>query len=114
MLTIDDRLHYYFSIDTVDFRNRIRGLSAHVANVLGADPKDPDAVYVFLNSGRKEVRLLHYEGNGYVLYCKRLNRGIRFRRPLTVNKAGRIEMSWLEFRLLMEGVVRPDLPLSGT
>lgn len=83
--------------DPVDFRKAINGLSILVAEELELDPFSAH-VFGFCNRRRDQVKLLHWERNGFVLWQKRLEKD-RFPWPrdegeemLTVT--GR-ELNWL-------------------
>ncbi len=52
------------------------GLSGLVVNELGRQPLD-GSVYVFFNTMRDKVKLLVWDTDGYVIYSKRLERGVR-------------------------------------
>lgn len=108
MLTLDKGMRYYFCIDSVSFRNRIRGLSSYVRGVLGSDPKD-GSVFIFLGRSRKELRLLHYDGDGYELYSKRLDPGTRYRRPVFNASTGKYEIGWEDLLVLAGGVVMEEM-----
>lgn len=50
---------------------------------MGCDPLDSSNVYVFMNSARTIVRLIHYERGFYVMYEKRPGSGPVFSRAIT-------------------------------
>lgn len=55
-------------------RKGFDGLSGIVRNDLGQDPLSGD-VFIFINRRRNQVKLLLWEGDGFSLYYKRLERG---------------------------------------
>lgn len=57
-----------------DFRRGIDGFQALCRNHLEQDPMQ-DAWFVFLNRSRTQIRILHYDINGFWLMTKRLSRG---------------------------------------
>ena len=57
------------------------------------------SVYVFINRKRTQMKLLHWEYGGFVLYHKRLEQGT-FALPLT-EKA---PITWSDLVLMIEGI----------
>jgi transposase len=62
-------------------RKSINGLAATVESGFNLDPFD-EALFVFCNRGRDRVKILEWDGDGFWLHYKRLERG-RFRWPAT-------------------------------
>jgi transposase len=58
----------------VDFRKAHDGLCAVVRDSFGDDPFS-GSVFVFFNKARDRVKLLVWDGNGFWLFYKRLERG---------------------------------------
>jgi len=69
----------YLCCGYTDMRKSINGLSAHVQMSFDLDPF-ADALYVFCNKKRDRIKILEWDGDGFWLYFKRLERG-RFRWP---------------------------------
>lgn len=55
-------------------RKSFDGLSGIVQNEIRRDPLSA-AVFIFWNRRRNQVKLLHWEGDGFALYHKRLEKG---------------------------------------
>ena len=55
-------------------RKSFDGLTGIVQNELKADPLS-GAIFIFLNRRRNQVKLLLWEGDGFSLYHKRLEKG---------------------------------------
>lgn len=55
-------------------RRGFDGLAGIVRNHLDADPLSGD-VFVFVNRSRTQIRLLFFDGDGFVMIAKRLERG---------------------------------------
>lgn len=57
-----------------DMRKSYNGLSALVWQTLRADPLT-GALYVFVNRRRTMLKALYFDGDGYCIWSKRLERG---------------------------------------
>ena len=85
----------------VDMRKSYDGLSALTKHVLGEDPLS-GALFVFINRRRSQLKCLYFEGDGYCVWSKRLERG-RFQVNWSASEKVRVDMSALRF--LIEGIV---------
>jgi len=90
----------YIACGYTDMRRSIDGLAAMVQKVLKLDPYKRN---LFLFCGKKSDRMkaLYYEGDGFVLFYKRLERG-RFQWPRKESEARQITRRQL--RWLLEGL----------
>lgn len=68
--------------------------------VLAQDPFSGH-LFVFINSRRTSVKCLFYDGTGFVLLCKRMERGLFSR--INPMYAGEIKLTAAEFGLFFEG-----------
>jgi transposase len=59
------------------------------------------SVYIFINKKRNQVKLLHWEGDGFALYYKRLEKGT-YELPVPANNNGSISAQ--ELQLILQGI----------
>jgi len=79
MLQFSNEIKFYLSLEPVDMRKAINGLSIIVADVLEQDP-GCGHVFIFLNKSHKKLKCLFWDRNGFVMYYKRLIKG-KFKLP---------------------------------
>ena len=100
MFSLGHSQRYYLYHQACDMRKGFDGLSGIVVNELGKSPTD-GSVYIFINRNRNQMKLLHWERGGLVLYQKRLERG-RFSLPNLANNSGAI--NWPDLVFIVEGI----------
>lgn len=64
----------YLACGKTDMRKQINGLSELVTNSFCLDPFNA-AIFVFYNKNRDRIKILEWDGDGYWLYFKRLEKG---------------------------------------
>ena len=101
MLGLSSKLRYFQCCQPTDMRNGFDGLAGIVRNFLQKDPVSGD-VFIFLNKTRTHIKLLYWDGDGFALYYKRLEKG-RYDRCTAVNGLSR-EMKREELMMLLEGL----------
>lgn len=100
MFSLGHSQRYFLYDQACDMRKGFDGLSGIVVNELGKSPTDGN-VYIFINRNRNQMKLLHWEHGGLVLYQKRLERG-RFSVPDLRLSSGAI--NWPDLVLIVEGI----------
>ena len=93
----EDLAQVFLARDPVDMRKSINGLAVEVEAVMALNPFEPH-LFAFCNRRRDKIKILYFEGNGFVLWYKRLERQ-RFHWPEAeagevVTISGR-ELNWL-------------------
>jgi transposase len=74
MLTLASTTRVYFALEPIDARKSFDTLAAVVTNTLGRDPLSGD-LFVFLNKRRNHLKILSWNGDGFVILMKRLQLG---------------------------------------
>lgn len=100
MWTPDRALNVWLYRRATDMRKSYNGLSALVKQQLRDDPLN-GSLYVFVNRRRTQLKCLYFEGDGYCLWCKRLERG-QFHVRFDGEDKARVDLSTL--KLLIDGI----------
>lgn len=90
----------YLCLHPTDMRKSFDGLSAVVQGVLSKDPFCGH-LFVFRNKAGDRIKVLAWDGTGFSLFYKRLEKG-KFHWPRIVE--GTIEIRGSELNLLLEGM----------
>ena len=90
----------YIACGYTDMRKSIDGLAAIVQQQFRMDPFSP-ALFLFCGKRRDRFKALLWEGDGFLLFYKRLGNGT-FRWPRSQEDVKPI--TWQQFRWLMEGL----------
>lgn len=94
-------LTIHLALAPVDFRKNFQGLSLEVLEGLGRDPLSGE-IFVFRNRAGDKLKALYWDGQGFVLIYKRLERG-RFPWPSAGDSAAQA-LSASQLQALFEGV----------
>lgn len=103
MIQIERSSQFLLATAAVDFRKAFDGLCGVVRNELGCDPLD-GTVFVFYNRRRDRIKLLEWDGDGFWLHYKRLERGT-FEVPRVDGGQDRVLLTKLQLQLLLDGIV---------
>ena len=90
----------YICCGLTDMRKSINGLSILVQADFSLDPFS-DALFVFCNKQKNRIKILEWDGDGFWLYLKRLERG-HFRWPSN-GSASVMALTARELSYLIEG-----------
>lgn len=99
MITLPRSAPIHLALEPVDFRKSFDGLSVAVVEALGRDPLSGE-LFVFRNRGGDKLKALYWDGQGFVLLYKRLERG-RFVWPSP--EQGAMALSGAQLQALFEG-----------
>jgi transposase len=90
----------FLAVGPADLRRSFDGLAAMTREVIREDPLSGH-LFVFSNRRRDRVKVLFWDRSGFVLWYKRLEKGV-FRFPSA--GAGSVEVEAAELMLLLEGI----------
>jgi transposase len=90
----------YLACGVTDLRRGFDSLSAQVESVLNLNPYG-GAVYLFRGRRGDLLKALYWDGQGLVLYAKRLEKG-RFVWPQA--KEGTVSLTAAQMSMLLEGI----------
>ena len=74
MLSFPSSVRIYLAVDPVDMRKSFDGLDAVARQRLGADPLS-GALFVFSNRRSNRLKILFWDGSGFWILAKRLEKG---------------------------------------
>lgn len=107
MLGFSANLQYFLCCTPVDMRNGFDGLAGIVRNLLKQNPVG-GSVFIFINRAGTHIKLLYWDGDGFALFYKRLERG-----RYSMGEQSRTTPSRLitreELMMLLEGLSFKDM-----
>jgi len=99
-LMLPPAVRIFLAAGPADLRRSFDGLAAMTREVIREDPLSGH-LFVFSNRRRDRVKVLFWDRSGFVLWYKRLEKGV-FRLPSA--EAGSVEVEAAELMLLLEGI----------
>lgn len=102
MLHLSTHCRYFLYTGITDMRKHFDALSGLVTsqmqhNVLSGD------IFIFLNRKRNQVKLLLFEGDGFAIYHKRLERGT-YELPKVHDHSQSYSLSHQQLLLMLQGI----------
>jgi transposase len=73
MIHLSDKCGYLLYSGDADMRKSFHGFAALVRNKMKCDVLNGD-IYVFLGKRRNSIKLLRFEGDGFVIFYKHLEK----------------------------------------
>ena len=111
MIAIPAGMRVYLAMGPTDMRKGFDGLAALAQQAL---QQDPFSGHLFVFSGRRGdlLKVLYWDGQGFCLFAKRLEKG-RFIWPVTTD--GVVRLTLAQLSMLLEGInwrapIRTDRP----
>ena len=102
MLSVSSAYRYYLYRGQADMRQSFDGLSGIVRTELGKDPLSGE-VFIFINKRCNQVKILLWEGDGFLLYYKRLEKGT-YEIPTGKEHTVSVELRSDELMLILQGI----------
>lgn len=100
MIAIPAGVRVYLAMGPTDMRKGFDGLSLLAQDTLKQDPFSGH-LFVFRGKRGDLVKILYWDGQGFCLFAKRLEKG-RFVWPIT--KAGSVTLTPAQLSMLLEGI----------
>lgn len=102
MLGLNTELTYYYYITPVDMRKGFDGLMGLVHEHISQNERR-QCVYAFINKRKDKLKLLHWRSGGYVLYYKRLEKGV-FELPKYDIEKGLVVLTYTKMVMILDGI----------
>jgi transposase len=102
MLHLSPLCKYYLCEDNTDMRKGFDSLSGIVSEHMKLSALS-GSVFIFLNKRCNQVKLLVWEGDGFALYHKRLEKGT-YELPVQSHKTGSMSLTHQQFQFILEGI----------
>ena len=102
MLGLGTEHTYYYYLNSVDMRKGFNGLSGIVQEHMDQN-QGVNVVYAFINKKKDKLKLLHWRVGGFVLYYKRLEKGI-FELPEYNIEEGLVVLRYTEMIMILDGI----------
>jgi transposase len=103
MLTVPKQLKIFVSLKPTDMRRGFPGLSGEVQSTLDQDPLSGH-LFLFRNRRRDRIKILFWDGDGYVIFYKQLARGsFEFPAP-TDPQSPVVQIRTSELSMLLDGI----------
>ena len=102
MLGLGTEHTYYYYLSPVDMRKGFNGLSGIISDH-HRQTTDKDVVYAFINKRKDKLKLLHWRVGGFVLYYKRLEKGV-FELPKYNIEEGLIVLTYTQMVMILDGI----------
>ena len=99
MLSVTQRHRIFLAVQPIDFRKGIDGIALLCKNKFSQDPMSGH-YFVFHNKRKTDLKILHYDLQGFCLYQKRLSSGKFLHWPK--NKSPLLAMSAEQLQLLVQ------------
>ncbi len=102
MFSLSKTHRYFLHRHSTDMRNGFDGLSGIVRNKFLQNPISGD-VFIFINHRRTHIKLLQWQGDGFAIFYKRLEKGT-YEFPMAKEDLTHLEISSQQIILMLEGI----------
>lgn len=101
MLSLPSSIHVYVCSQRADMRRSFDGLAAMVSQYMQGIDVYSHSLFVFRNRNGDRLKLLYWDGDGFVIWYKRLEEGT-FQLPNSCNDY--VQISSGQMAMLLEGI----------
>ena len=102
MLHLSSSCNYYLHHSATDMRKGFDSLCGIVTSQLQMDALS-GSIFIFINKKRNQVKLLLWEGDGFALYYKRLEKGT-YEIPGANNGSSSLAITAQQLQFILQGV----------
>jgi len=104
MFLLSPQTKVFLAKEPTDMRKSFRSLVAVTEGVLEQEPTSGH-LFVFVNARRDMMKILHWDGGGFWIWYRQLERGT-FQLPdqQTLNDSAAIEMTPSQLSLILDGI----------
>ena len=103
MLALHPGIRVFVAKGPTDMRKGFDGLCGLVCDLIEQDPQSGH-LFVFCNRSRNRLKILMWDGSGYMLLYKRIDQGSFHLYDKLSGSTGSYEMSPADLTLLLEGI----------
>ncbi len=103
VLSLPTQLRVILAKEVTDMRKSFDGLCSLIEHRFHRDPYAGD-LFAFVNRRRTYIKLMLWDGNGFWLFAKRLERGTFERWQPSSDKKTHVEIDRAQLLMLLEGV----------
>lgn len=107
MVHLPSSLHYYLYRLPCDMRKGPDKLCGLIREQMNKNPLS-EAIFIFVSRSGSHIRLLHWEGDGFGVYSKRLQEGV-FELPPVHTRENSITVTSDEVMMMLRGIVLRSL-----
>ncbi len=104
MIALSVHTKVYLARDATDMRKSFPGLIALTEAVLQQEPTSGH-LFMFLNRRRDMMKILYWDGTGFCIWAKRLERGSFQRPPVVVaDQQASLQLSATQWSMILQGI----------
>src|SRR5256885_1728059 len=102
MLHLSPSCRYYLYAGNADMRKGFDSLSGIISSQMQLNALD-GSIFIFINKKHNQVKLLLWEGDGFAMYYKRLEKGT-YELPVYSDENSSALVSSEELQLILQGI----------
>jgi transposase len=102
MLHLSPSCNYYLYSGHADMRKSFDGLCGIIKSQMALNVLS-GSVFIFMNRRRTQVKLLHWEVDGFSIYYKRLEKGT-FELPAGNNQSATVALDATALQFILQGI----------